>query len=538
MRAHDLASPLHEEAGALSLKLVTRSGPPGAAGARTVEDLAGRPFTIGRDGGNDWTLSSNVVSRHHCTIEQDGERWILTDTSTNGVYVGDAVDPVGNGNRIELTNGLRLHVGDYELEVLIDQPRRPESFAADADLTEMEEVGLEAGGFENGGLETGEMKTGGGLRPDLPPIYEEEERVHGFAPLPRYDVWERRDEPRRPSPVLDRDHPTGDDFDPPRPLPPTAPSREADLRAGEPQPEEPLIPNDWFAADGDGRVTPEAEPNPRPLPLPPHPDHVAETPLVADADTTPPSDALLPQPTLPESAPPEPAAAPATTVASAHPPAAPATTAPATTAPAPTAPADSLALERALEAFFAGAGIAGPAVSSDPANAMQTMRAVGEILRCVTDGTIQLLDARSQIKGEMGVEQTVLAAHGNNPLKFSGDAGQALQLLLDRDDRGYLPPQQAFAEAFEDIVQHELSLLTGVRDAWHELLDRVDPEALEQRVGKEKGLSGLLVSSKARCWDVFRERYREIVEDADRIFRLKVASAYERQKGSRRRRSR
>lgn len=155
------------------------------------------------------------------------------------------------------------------------------------------------------------------------------------------------------------------------------------------------------------------------------------------------------------------------------------------------------------------------------------MDVLGGVMRSVVEGTIRLLEARAEMKSEFAVEQTMMTADDNNPLKFCIDPGQALERLLGPDRRGYLAPREAFEEAFRDVADHQLALLAGFRDAWNDLLSRLDPEALERRIGKEKGLSGLLASHKARCWDVYCERYRETQEDADRVFRLKVADALE-----------
>lgn len=535
----------------MSLRLVTRNGPTSATGVRTVQDLEGARLTIGRDPASDWTLPSHVVSRHHCTIEQVDGRYMLTDTSTNGVYVDDAVTPVGNGNSIELTDGVRLHIGDYEIEVLIDEPAQARPAPA-SDLTELEDESMEGA--------------------NLPPVYDEEERVPGFAPLPHFADWEERGQSRPLPPEIDRDHPIGDVFEPPRPVPPRGGAEpppqgpSAEPAAMPPRPTTPTpgpseelpLPEDWLEAAEEaetGTPPPEVPAQRPPLPEPPpEPPATGPEPPAAPEQPWPPQPSAAPappppeqaqqppqQPPLGEIAAPSPGAPPFPEPPSPEPPPSPAAApypAKPTKGPAagPTGGAEHAVTEsRALEAFFSGAGIRGEAAAADPE---QTMRMAGEILRSVTEGAIQLLDARSRIKGEMGVEQTVLAAHGNNPLKFSSDAGQALELLFDRGQQGYLPPRQAFAEAFEDIVEHELSLLTGVQDAWNELLARLDPEALERRLGKEKGLSALLQSAKGRCWDVYRERYKETVDDADRIFRLRVASAYERQRGTRRRRSR
>lgn len=78
--------------------------------------------TIGRAPDNDWILPDpkRLVSGHHCEVQyRSGEYW-LRDTSTNGVYLNDAIEPVPGGKPVALKDGDRLRLGDYELSVSID----------------------------------------------------------------------------------------------------------------------------------------------------------------------------------------------------------------------------------------------------------------------------------------------------------------------------------------------------------------------------------------------------------------------------------
>ena len=86
----------------------------------------GRSFTcdesggsIGRGHGNAWVLPdpSRYVSSRHAAIEFSDGRFRITDTSTNGVFVNGAADPLGRNRRAVLSNGDRLVVGEYEIEV-------------------------------------------------------------------------------------------------------------------------------------------------------------------------------------------------------------------------------------------------------------------------------------------------------------------------------------------------------------------------------------------------------------------------------------
>jgi pSer/pThr/pTyr-binding forkhead associated (FHA) protein len=69
--------------------------------------------TFGRGAEADYRFAEDTqMSRIHCAISADGERFILRDNeSTNGTFV--------NGNRvteIELRNGDVVQFGDYELD--------------------------------------------------------------------------------------------------------------------------------------------------------------------------------------------------------------------------------------------------------------------------------------------------------------------------------------------------------------------------------------------------------------------------------------
>jgi type VI secretion system protein len=78
--------------------------------------------TIGRAPDNDWVLPdpTRIVSGHHCEIEYRGGSYWLRDTSTNGVYLNEAEEPVSATGPVELQDGDRLRLGDYELIVSVD----------------------------------------------------------------------------------------------------------------------------------------------------------------------------------------------------------------------------------------------------------------------------------------------------------------------------------------------------------------------------------------------------------------------------------
>jgi type VI secretion system FHA domain protein len=78
--------------------------------------------TIGRAPDCDWVLPDpkRLVSGHHCEIEYHGGGYWLRDVSTNGVFVNESEDPASITGPVELHDGDRLRIGDYELKVNID----------------------------------------------------------------------------------------------------------------------------------------------------------------------------------------------------------------------------------------------------------------------------------------------------------------------------------------------------------------------------------------------------------------------------------
>lgn len=101
-----------------------------------------RPFTVGRDPGNDIILRDPKVSRHHAEIVFERGFFVLHDlASANGTYV--------NGKRIRvapLTHGAKLRMGNSygrfseELPTETDQPNAENREAAVLQSGEIERV--------------------------------------------------------------------------------------------------------------------------------------------------------------------------------------------------------------------------------------------------------------------------------------------------------------------------------------------------------------------------------------------------------------
>ena len=243
-----------------------------------------------------------------------------------------------------------------------------------------------------------------------------------------------------------------------------------------------MLPDDW-----DREPTPELKPAASPPQAPIEPAAVAE--LIE----------TLPQPT--RSAPPP---------LSAIPPA--------------------VAGEELLAAFLRGTGLP-DARLTDPAAAME---ALGAAFRALVSGLRLALIARSAIKSEFRIEQTMIRSRGNNPLKFSADDDDALVTLLGAARRTEMDAADAVADALHDMRVHEIATVAAMRWAVRALVTRFDPVKL-RLAAEHGGLNLVPLQKKARAWEAFEELYfqtsRALVDDFDSVFGKSFAQAYERALG-------
>jgi type VI secretion system FHA domain protein len=194
---------------------------------------------------------------------------------------------------------------------------------------------------------------------------------------------------------------------------------------------------------------------------------------------------------------------------------------------APLTPAVTAADGELLTAFLHGAGLP----TTRPADPAATMEALGAAFRALVAGLRLALIARSAIKGEFRIEQTMIRSRGNNPLKFSTDDDDALTALLGAGRRTEMGAAEAVADALRDIRLHEVATVAAMRSAVKALLARLDP--LKLRLAAEQGGLNLVpLQRKARAWDAFEALYAQtsqaLSDDFDSIFGKAFARAYER----------
>ena len=159
------------------------------------------------------------------------------------------------------------------------------------------------------------------------------------------------------------------------------------------------------------------------------------------------------------------------------------------------------------------------------------LRAAGELFGTMVESLRDVLMSRAVVKGEFGVEQTMLRPRDNNALKFSVTPADAVAALLQPGRPGYMEPMRATREAFDDVRIHQLAVMAGVQAALFNLLKTFDPAALEARLQKGGMIESIMPGTRrAKLWEEFCATYKEIARDADSdfqaVFGREFARAY------------
>lgn len=498
-------------------------------------ELRGPSLTIGRGATNDVVLPDpdQLLSRNHCVIEDHGSHVAVVDLSSNGTFLNYGKMPLGP-TPTPLNNGDVLIVGSYELAVEITQdaslpdplmidplaaeplsPGRAEN--APDPLALLDDVGP-GGDFLDDLLGAEAPKGPSQLNPVdpiddlLPPLGEEED-----------PFFQRADDGRGGQGA-------------------SLPAHNPAMQDGfSPQhvPQANVIPDDWDDDFFSGIGGETSAPAPAPV-QGSHQDPFADLlPPAAEDPIAPPTPEIVAPPVAPpapasfdpfaevidgvEDRTIEPAPVAPPVVAKPVAPSPPAQPAP--------QPAPDASKHGSVQGFFDALGVEDLVIAAeDQASVMDRM---GRVMRTFIIGLREILMTRTSIKSEFRIEQTMISAGGNNPLKFSISPEQAIEAMIKPRARGYLDAEKAAEEALRDIKAHEIAMVTGMEAALKGVLAKLDPKLLETQIEKKGGLGGLLRNKKAQYWDVYETHYAEISDQAENefhdLFSREFARAYKAQ---------
>jgi type VI secretion system FHA domain protein len=506
----------------LTLK-ITAGMKAGEAGRQVFTEDGG---TIGRAATNSLVLTHNKVSGRHATISFRNGVFYIQDTSRNGVSINSPDNRLVRDRPYALKSGDLIFIEPYEIDVSIDAGAERQRYQPIDDPFDLDDPFAPVRGPQPERLSP------------VPPSSSDE-----VDPLKFFDAVSPT-APRKPaepvqSPVDDwlEEH-----YRPPVAIPdplfvPDPPPA--------PMPEESVIPADYnpLAPDsGIGSIPQELIPRAAEPPRRPKPTGRATSspsrPAIPSAPSRPAANsfdlppAVSPPPVRPSGPAPErkesetfPPASAAVPVSPVGPPAAP----PLPVVPAPQPPpapaAASSVLAQDLADVLAGAGLPGAPITPELA------RNLGQILRVVVSGLIDVLQSRQRIKEEFRMRQTIFRPADNNPLKFSANVEDALHNLLVKRNAAYLGAVEAFADAFDDLRDHQLAMLAGMRVAFEAMLAESDPDRMQEEFDKQSAKG--LIPARLRYWDLYREKRQEMKKDPEitftRLFGEEFARAYEEQ---------
>ncbi len=487
--------------------------------------MIGPSLTIGRGDENDMVLPDpdRLLSKRHCVVENQAGNVVVVDISTNGTFLNYGKIALG-ATPTPLHNGDILSLGPYELlvEIAVDRSNDPTYNIADPLLDGPVSHGDAAAAGsavdlldgQGGGSDFLDDLLGGPDQPAGPGMVQREQLGDDglLPPLGDEDglLPPLEDDPDLTGGSLQNNAPSASDHF-------SAPGVSSGSIAGSS-----VIPDDWdedFLSPNasSGQTDPFAEPMVD-TPPPPSADVPAFIPddeplddlpgaARSDAPSENPIDDILDDPE------PEPMPEPEPT--------------PVPTTPSPVA-ATGGGGDASARAFLKAVGAEDVAIKDEELHS--TMSRMGHVMRIMIHGMREILMTRTSIKSEFRIEQTMIRAGGNNPLKFSISPEQAVEALVKPTTKGYLDATEAAEEALRDVKAHEVAMVTGMEAALKGVLSRLDPAVLEEKIQGGGGISGLLKSKKARYWEIYETMFAEISDQAENdfheLFSKEFAKAY------------
>ncbi|WP_228124612.1 type VI secretion system-associated FHA domain protein TagH [Glaciimonas soli] len=186
-----------------------------------------------------------------------------------------------------------------------------------------------------------------------------------------------------------------------------------------------------------------------------------------------------------------------------------------------------------MQAFFHGAGISVATLSSGASSAQlpkltpELMETLGKLLATAVQGTIDLNALRTLVRREAHVDVTQVVVRNNNPLKFFSDAETVLTQMLRKKMPGFMGPNEAMHDAYEDLRAHQIGVVAGMRASMHQLLKRFNPELMQKGLTKIGLLDGIFPANrKAKLWDAYTTLFQKIHQQSQDDFQMLFGKAF------------
>ena len=545
----------------MALQLTIIKFPPGVSLAEDRKTFDSQGGFIGRGVDNDWVLSDpeRFLSSKHCQITREGERYFLTDLSTNGTFFNGSSEPLGRGSRTPLKDGDSFDVGDYRFKVGLERDTDPfaaSPFGSSSSFDQPDPFGADDFGFGKSSPVAPEaMFMSSDYQGAVQDIAPDAMKI--TDPLIALDNANRS--------LSDKD-PFADPFIRSGSREDSANMMSESVAWPESRQEGSLLPEDW--ADDISLIGGRKSPPPA-YSLPDDDSLIHDRAPVKGKDPLGEHDSLLDDPFLKPQTGSDPRRTSGTGIggkpagdkepgeigiksvepgrsglrqreaqakevprpraqtAAKETPVQPqprgqnrahtGTKTPATVESAPVRPRVKANSTGTLDRTLVDAmGLADVDLSDEQMREIH--ETVGAMMRETIDGLMQVLRSRTSIKNEFRINITTIQPVENNPIKFSASVDEVLEIMFLRKSRAYKPPLDAIEESFHSIADHQMAVIAGIRSAFRSALSKFDPERLEEEF-KQSGKGGLLPGvMKGRLWNAYQDHYQKVINDMERSF--------------------
>lgn len=192
-------------------------------------------------------------------------------------------------------------------------------------------------------------------------------------------------------------------------------------------------------------------------------------------------------------------------------------------------PADSGEL---LQAFLKGAGL--PDLNLSSGLTPELMETLGKLVATSVQGTMDLIAQRALVKREVNADVTLVVLRKNNPLKFFPDSQTVLTQMLRKKMPGFMTPDEAMDDSFQDLRAHQLAVVAGMKAAMDALMKKLQPAFFEKRLSPPTLLDHLNPARrKAAMWEQFSRLFESISLEAkdefQTLFGKDFLTAYEKE---------
>jgi len=503
--------------------------------------------SFGRAADNNWVLPdpSRYVSSRHGRISFENNQFVLTDESTNGIFLNDGLQPLGANNRPILNDGDQLIFGDYRLQINIEMsanvtatPTAKVSATPSETLSNQSESPVFVDDLDKwlepaapvsvpsrspqtsiNILSSPSVKTHGDIDLGL----KEEEK----DPLALLGLGQQNKNVSSSALVSQTDSLT--DL-----LGETPPLDQQMMKIPS------VIPDDWDGLLGGGAPgikTTQVDPDATYLDSASGPSSSGSP--ISEPATSGPLESLVP-PVMPEpeSAFSEPGVKTSADLGLSELLATPSEQLPSKSSTVLKTEAVGVSASKLTEPAPPSSNLAGvelaqalglEQLSVEQKNILNDV--VANTVKETVSGMMRTLRARSEIKSELRMNMTTIQSAENNPLKFSVTPEDALENMFAKQGKAYLSPTDAINDGFADISDHQVALFDAMKAAYEHILGQFDPGFLARKFEKTSSKS-FLGGSKGKNWDAYLSLFDELKEDNEvtfkRLFGDVFADAYER----------